>query len=361
MNIDIILCGADGVDSENKITMTLDWMIDRRKGNVLFLGEGNFSFSAGLVRRCQDTCLLGDVWLTCFESDSSKTDLNVKNEEAVRIKADNMEYLRSRGCQILESVNAEHLEEDIRVSQLRFARIIFMFPHVGGKMKINRNRRLLHNVLMSCRSLLLDTGTIVITLCRGQGGTPAETATRHVADTWKLVDTCHEADTVLTRVEEFPCDQVMGYMSTGYRGLSKGFNVQGAMMHFIKKRQPRKFKVVTSLNDPAFQDHCTEDEEPSLYPPVHTHHLSYWLPDHVDGLDDADDQVDNVIKLSGAKDVVVSWRRFSQYQDEEGRKSETLEFQVCDKVRPLGHSRALHLLIQILGRSLENCYNVERR
>ena len=196
--------------------------------NVLFLGEGNFSFSAGLVRALVSESEaeggtvkhLDNLWTTCFVSDKSKEDLNEKNFSAGDLKRTNADYLRQQGCQIVEGVDAEKLTLDPRLTGLRFSRIIFMFPHVGGKMKIHRNRALLFNVISSCREMVTDDGEIVITLARGQGGTPAEAEARSPGDTWRLVDTCHEAGCVLTRVQDFCPHQHLGYsqvMSCAYK------------------------------------------------------------------------------------------------------------------------------------------------
>ena len=78
-----------------------------------------------------------------------------------------------------------------------------------------------------------------MTLCRGQGGTPAETVTRPRADTWQLVDMCHEAGCVLTRVELFRADTWPDYSRVGYRGLGKGFHVSGAVVHTMRRRSAR--------------------------------------------------------------------------------------------------------------------------
>ena len=184
--------------------------------NVLFLGEGNFSFSAGLVKALvsdgeTEKKQLHNLWTTCFESDKSKDDLNEKNISAGDLKRSNAEYLRNQGCHVLEGVDAESLTLDPRLSGLLFSRIIFMFPHVGGKMKINRNRALLHNVIASCRAMMVEDGKVVITLARGQGGTPVEAEVRIPGNTWRLMDTCHEAGCVLTRVQEFRPHQYLGY------------------------------------------------------------------------------------------------------------------------------------------------------
>ena len=143
------------------------------KKPTLFLGEGNFSFSASLVKmmvgrgECPDKVFFNNIWSSCFESDPTKLELNEKNQEAVCVKEENKSFLISRGCHVLESLDAEHLEEDERLSGTCFFKIIFMFPHVGGKMKIDKNRRLLLNIIRSSRNVLSADGEIIITLCKG--------------------------------------------------------------------------------------------------------------------------------------------------------------------------------------------------
>ena len=348
--------------------MALDLVKHIKEGKrILFLGEGNFSFSFSVVKKLSSTSTINysmkNLWITCYESDSTKVQLNDNNVKACQLKNENKQYLESVGCHVLEGVDAENLTSESRISGLTFSKIIFMFPHVGGKMKINRNRKLLLNVISSCRRLLTDDGDIVITLCRGQGGTPAETVIRSRADTWRIVDTCHEADCILTHVETFCPDQFSDYTSVGYRGLYKGFNVDGAMVHVIKKGVPRMFKCISGVEDDSVTilNACsTSFDHMSLYPPVHVHHLSFWLPDTMDQL--TDDQVGLVLDRTGVRSVMVSWRVLEHHTDlVTGRHSQTLELVFSDTTCPLGHTRALHLLINIVGRTLENCYHVIRR
>ena len=217
------------------VSLILEDLLNLNK-NVLFLGEGNFSFSAGLVRALVsegDTKKnLDNLWTTCYESDKSKEDLNEKNISAGVLKRNNAEFLEQQGCHVLEGVDAEKLTLDPRFSGVLFSRIIFMFPHVGGKMKIHRNRALLLNVISSCREIVTEDGEIVITLARGQGGTPAEAEARSPGNTWRLVDTCHEAGCVLTRVEGFCPQQHLGYSQVTRKGLVRGG--QAVFSHHVR-------------------------------------------------------------------------------------------------------------------------------
>ena len=158
------------------------------KDNVLFLGEGNFSFSASLVKKCKRKQDFINIYASCFEKESTllageTIDQTLKNlmihqkrlnpeiikqtEQSNPIKDENIAYLQSVGCHVLHGVDAEALTQDDRLSNLKFSMIVFMFPHVGGKMKINRNRKLVLNVLKSSKMFLTKGGQVVITLCKG--------------------------------------------------------------------------------------------------------------------------------------------------------------------------------------------------
>jgi hypothetical protein len=45
--------------------------------------------------------------------------------------------------------------------------VVFMFPHVGGKMKIQLNRELLEKIFTSLPHILDTGGRFFLTLCKG--------------------------------------------------------------------------------------------------------------------------------------------------------------------------------------------------
>ena len=97
----------------------------------------------------------------------------------------------------------------------------------------------------------------------------------------------------------------------------------------------------------------------SLYPPRHVHHLSFWLPDGVLCLDER--RILRVLEVTGLRPLVTRCEQLSLYTDPGGRRSQTLEIEMCDLQRPLGHTRALHLLTNVMAKSLEHCFGVTRR
>eukprot|EP00092_Neocalanus_flemingeri_P020910 GFUD01022653.1.p1 GENE.GFUD01022653.1~~GFUD01022653.1.p1 ORF type:complete len:361 (+),score=81.69 GFUD01022653.1:37-1119(+) len=352
------------------------------KGLILFLGEGNFSFSASAVNRSTED-ELPNIYVSCYEKEEgfsfSKNNIEkvhveieieevqtkklkkesiLKNEKKSIIKNENMSYLKSRGCQVLQGVDAELLHEDARLANLSFSRIIFMFPHVGGKMKIDKNRQLVLNVLKSAQKMLDRNGQVVITLCRGQGGTPFETIERVPADTWKIVETGHEAQFVLSQVYHFPHELFQQYYQVGYRGLQKGFNVEDSVVHVMELSEPIEVLPLENLNSikTKILDAKEDSSFPvSLYPPRFIHHLSFWITDEL-----SDKLLSQIISAT-VGEYVLSWRTVDRYTSGTGRQSQTIEVEYSDLRRSLGHSRAVRLHSQVLGQSLARCAGVECR
>ena len=146
------------------------------QSKVLFVGEGNFSFSASVVEHCAhkypqyrnlDGASQGQTGQNIEESVSSAK--KQKNDFAERFTVScyenencgsetnqkNLESLQSYGCNILFGLDATMLHKDSRTMDTKYSDIIFMFPHVGGKMRIEKNRALLLAFLSSCRSFLV--------------------------------------------------------------------------------------------------------------------------------------------------------------------------------------------------------------
>ena len=129
------------------------------KKNILFVGEGNFSFSRNLIENWDVKSLY--IMATCYESNPSE------------FARENIKVLETYGVEVLMNFDATKINEQ---TEKEFDFIIFMFPHIGGKMKINKNRELLKQFGMSVsKSLKSDSSKVIVTLCDGQGGTTFDT------------------------------------------------------------------------------------------------------------------------------------------------------------------------------------------
>lgn len=350
------------------------------KGRILFLGEGNFSFSASVVRKTARNQNLSNIVVSCYEKERSlegdetrdtfekiaaqqnrkklSPDKIIKSEQSNPLKDENIAFLRSVGCEVLHGVDAEALAQDNRLASNKFSQIVFMFPHVGGKMKIHRNRQLVRNVLKSAKHILDENGQVVVTLCKGQGGTPFEKVERLAANTWKVVETAHDVGFVLSQVYYFPHHQFQQYHAVGYRGLQKGFNRQDSVVHVFAVSGPEEVAPINNL-DNIKSEILDAEEDPtlptSLYPPIYTHHCSFWINDELD-----DTFLDKIIRCSVGK-YVLSWKTVDKFISDSGRKSLTIEVDYCDKVRSLGPDRVMFLQRQVLGQSLVRCAGVTLR
>jgi len=350
------------------------------KENVLFLGEGNFSFSASMVKKCDKKQDFSNIYASCFEKESTvvagggetidqtfnKLTVHRKrlNPETIKqteqsnpIKDENIAYLQSVGCHVLHGVDAEALAQDDRLANLQFCMIVFMFPHVGGKMKINRNRKLVLNVLKSSKMLLTRRGKVIITLCKGQGGTPFEKVERIAGNTWKIVETGHEAGFVLSQVHHFPHQLFQQYHSVGYRDLQKGFNVEDSVVHVLEVSEPEVVVPIEILGN-SKSEHSDEENTSlpvSLYPPHYVHHLSFWTSTQL-----SDDLLGKIINSSVGK-YVLRWITIDKYTSDCGRQGQTLELEYCDPVRAMGPSRVMYIQREVLGQSLVRCAGVTLR
>jgi len=79
------------------------------------------------------------------------------------------------------------------------------------------SKRVCHKSFFSANLILESKGQIFVTLCKGQGGTPADKPMRAWHDSWKVVSMAANAGLILTGVRPFDTDNYRVYSSTGFR------------------------------------------------------------------------------------------------------------------------------------------------
>ncbi|KAF6725736.1 Ferredoxin-fold anticodon-binding domain-containing protein 1 [Oryzias melastigma] len=169
---------------------------------ILLVGEGNFSFSASL-------CEMEKVTATCPQ----------RQEEVLLFEgaASNISSITESGGSVLFEVDCTRLEECPALRGRLFDRVLFNFPHCGRKSGVKKNKELLRNFFLSCLQVLAKDGEVHVSLCNGQGGTPADEPRREWHNSWQVVAMAAEAGLILSAVYPFESSSRQGYKCTGYR------------------------------------------------------------------------------------------------------------------------------------------------
>lgn len=154
--------------------------------NVLVVGDGNFSFTVCLASALSETL----VKIVATSLDSCAALAN--NDFAV----ENIEKLSAfQNVEILHEVDATNLCQTF--GSRIFDRVIFNFPHIGGKSNIGKSRELLERFFASAaRHVEPYKGDICVSLCQGQGGTPLDNPRRELGNTWQVVHQAAKAGTI---------------------------------------------------------------------------------------------------------------------------------------------------------------------
>ena len=150
---------------------------DLYSNDVLVVGDGNFSFTLCLASALSQT----SVKIIATSLDSVPALAN--SDFALQ----NIEKLSSfENVEVLHEVDATDLSRTF--GSRIFDRVIFNFPHVGGKSNIGKSRELLQRFFASAaKHVSPEKGEICVSLCQGQGGTPLDNPKRQFGNSWQVV------------------------------------------------------------------------------------------------------------------------------------------------------------------------------
>ncbi|KAK2879624.1 ferredoxin-fold anticodon-binding domain-containing protein 1 [Channa argus] len=193
--------------------------------SILLVGEGNFSFSASVSQ-------------LYFETETSITATCVQSEdEALRHEgaANNVQVVKDCGGTVLFQVDCTKLGKCASLQGRLFDRVVFNFPHCGRKSGVRKNRELLKNFFLSCVEVLAEGGEVHVSLCNGQGGTPADQPKREWHNSWQVTAMAAEAHLILSDILPFESEKYQSYKCTGYRSQDKGFHVEKALLHVFTR------------------------------------------------------------------------------------------------------------------------------
>ena len=69
----------------------------------------------------------------------------------------------------------------------------------------------------SCANILTEDGQVMVTLCKGQGGTPADKPLRSWHNSWQVVAQAAPSGFTLAQIQNFDASKFPGYHSVGFR------------------------------------------------------------------------------------------------------------------------------------------------
>lgn len=174
---------------------------------ILLIGEGDFSFAKSIVE--SHGCY--NVTATCLDSQAELFHKYDPHAEQ------NVQYLQGEGQVVMCDIDATKMGQNKKLKDLEgFDRILFNFPHVGGKSKdVNRqvrfNQELLVKFFRAAEALLAPQGTIIVTLFEGEPYT-----------LWNIRDLARHSGLEVQRSFKFLAEAYPGYSHARTLGYIEG-------------------------------------------------------------------------------------------------------------------------------------------
>lgn len=282
---------------------------------LLTVGDGNLSFSLALLRSGTEVDGL-KITATIFENEDQ---VKLSQSNADRIFAHARE-LQDGGVTVEFGIDAADLEGTLPAKSRDFYDgIIFQFPQHPQRRKIQMQRGLIRSFLSNAARMLNPKGCVAITLCQGQGGTPAEFQARKNTDTWQVQNAAAECGLLLTRVAACPMDelQIQGYECTGFRP-------QGLRSSNANKQQSKQFCTEGALVHIFTKESVSSPRVFSAFPLVWSHDVSFWTPEVFEEEDLRTALINSCCDPScTAESCEVFLKLVDEYVSPEGKKSRT--------------------------------------
>lgn len=129
-------------------------------------------------------------------------------------------------------VGATRIHEHRDIAAHKYSKVVFNFPHIGSKKKpnIEEHRDLLLEMFKSARRVVRDDGQMVVSLCRGQGGTELDEPFCPYEKSWKIAEMGAHGDFILVSVEPYVKENFVNYKCH-----DADFSVDGALVHVFSK------------------------------------------------------------------------------------------------------------------------------